>query len=206
MRDVLAVLDSRHVQETDVIGSSFGGLLAIELARTAPSRVRSLVLLDPPLAATVDGGTFVARNDDLFALFLEGKVFADLDEALVLLGADPAGCAAEQVATEVESFLEPLNGGRYRPKTRPDAFAAMLDEITTFSPEFGDYRGPALLVDASRSGRFAPETVRRFRAQLGEAFRHERIESGHALMWDAFEETVSETRSFLDRLERVVAQ
>lgn len=47
---VIAVLDELGIERTDVLGYSWGGALAQELARTAPGRVRSLVL-----AATMPG-------------------------------------------------------------------------------------------------------------------------------------------------------
>ena len=42
--DALAVLDAAEVERADVYGISLGGVLALELALTAPERVRSLVL------------------------------------------------------------------------------------------------------------------------------------------------------------------
>src|SRR5690606_20844452 len=45
--DVLAVLGAEGVEQADRVGHSFGGLIAVHLARTASRRVRRLVLLDP---------------------------------------------------------------------------------------------------------------------------------------------------------------
>jgi pimeloyl-ACP methyl ester carboxylesterase len=42
--DALAVLDAAEVERADVYGISLGGVLALELASSAPERVRSLVL------------------------------------------------------------------------------------------------------------------------------------------------------------------
>src|SRR5262245_61561476 len=47
--DVLALLDDSGIEEADVVGHSFGGLIAVHLTRMAPGRVRRLVLLDPSI-------------------------------------------------------------------------------------------------------------------------------------------------------------
>ena len=44
-RDARAILDAAGVSEADVVGHSLGGVVALELALTAPARVRSLALL-----------------------------------------------------------------------------------------------------------------------------------------------------------------
>ena len=50
--DVLAVLDDLDLARVTVVGHSFGGAIAVHLARTAPERVDGLVLLDPASAST----------------------------------------------------------------------------------------------------------------------------------------------------------
>lgn len=46
--DVLSVLDALDVEHAAVVGSSFGGLVALDLAASRPERVTGLVLADPP--------------------------------------------------------------------------------------------------------------------------------------------------------------
>ena len=48
--DVLAVMDALGVRMADVVGLSIGGLIAQDVARQAPGRVRSLILMDTALA------------------------------------------------------------------------------------------------------------------------------------------------------------
>ena len=48
-RDVLSLLDGLDAQQADIVGASFGGYVAMEVAAVAPDRVRSLALLAPPL-------------------------------------------------------------------------------------------------------------------------------------------------------------
>jgi pimeloyl-ACP methyl ester carboxylesterase len=47
--DVLALLDGLGAERADLVGASFGGAVALQLASTAPDRVRSLALLAPAL-------------------------------------------------------------------------------------------------------------------------------------------------------------
>jgi 3-oxoadipate enol-lactonase len=48
-RDLSALLDVLEIERAHVVGASFGGLVALELAATEPARVASLVLLAPAL-------------------------------------------------------------------------------------------------------------------------------------------------------------
>jgi pimeloyl-ACP methyl ester carboxylesterase len=61
--DALAVLDALDVERTDLVGHSFGANVALELAISAPERVRSLVLMEPLLAFALapDAARYVAE-------------------------------------------------------------------------------------------------------------------------------------------------
>lgn len=47
--DVLALLDGLGVERADLVGASFGGRVALQVASLAPDRVKSLALLAPAL-------------------------------------------------------------------------------------------------------------------------------------------------------------
>lgn len=49
-RDAERVLDQVGLESAHVCGSSFGAVVALELARTRPGRVRSAILCEPPMA------------------------------------------------------------------------------------------------------------------------------------------------------------
>ena len=49
VEDALGVLDAHGLERVPVLGHSFGGAIALHLARTAPQRVEQLVLVDPAL-------------------------------------------------------------------------------------------------------------------------------------------------------------
>jgi pimeloyl-ACP methyl ester carboxylesterase len=48
-RDVLSALQEARIDDAVVVGASFGGLVALDLAAARPERVARLVLADPPL-------------------------------------------------------------------------------------------------------------------------------------------------------------
>jgi pimeloyl-ACP methyl ester carboxylesterase len=47
--DVLSVLDEAGIDHAHLVGASFGGLVALDLAAAHPERITRLVLADPPL-------------------------------------------------------------------------------------------------------------------------------------------------------------
>src|SRR5205807_7128691 len=47
--DLIGLLDAAGPGRVDVLGHSFGGAVAVHLARLVPARVRRLVLLDPAM-------------------------------------------------------------------------------------------------------------------------------------------------------------
>lgn len=48
-RDALRLLEEQEIETVHVVGYSYGGVIALELARSAPSVVQSVVLIEPPL-------------------------------------------------------------------------------------------------------------------------------------------------------------
>jgi 3-oxoadipate enol-lactonase len=76
--DLAALLDHLQVRDAAVVGASFGGRVALELACAHPARVRELVLLNPDLggiAPTAAAAAFGAQEDRLLdAGDLEGAV------------------------------------------------------------------------------------------------------------------------------------
>lgn len=65
--DLLALLDTLgHTGPVDLVGHSFGGLVALHVARTAPERVGRLALVDTPLPPTAPAeiATFVHQSPE----------------------------------------------------------------------------------------------------------------------------------------------
>ncbi len=73
--DVVGVLDAASIERALLVGASFGGLVALDLAAAHPERVAGLVLADPPLPGTAWSaemrGFFAAEEEALEAGDLE---------------------------------------------------------------------------------------------------------------------------------------
>lgn len=74
LETVVALLDHLGVQQADVVGISYGGILAHELAAMHPDRVRRLAILDSP------GRAYTAEDH---AAMLERFEVADVGQLLV---------------------------------------------------------------------------------------------------------------------------
>lgn len=61
VRTLLALLDERGYSRVDVVGISYGGLVAYELAAAFPDRVRRLVMVASPGRERVDYGPLLRR-------------------------------------------------------------------------------------------------------------------------------------------------
>lgn len=95
-RDVLAAVTASGVGTFDLAGHSYGGLVAIEMARTSPDRVRSLVLVEPPMLALLPDHPAVARlREQTAALWAAAPHLADdaLAESFFGVLAGPADLA-----------------------------------------------------------------------------------------------------------------
>ena len=99
--DLVALLDELGIERAAVVGASFGGYVALELALRAPGRVMALALLDPFLDEFDPSGEFAAFAEaeeaaldagDVEEDELDPPVSARLAEirvpALVVVGAD----------------------------------------------------------------------------------------------------------------------
>ncbi|HEX5827853.1 MAG TPA: alpha/beta fold hydrolase [Candidatus Limnocylindrales bacterium] len=53
--DMRAYLDARRIDAADLVGVSFGGVLALELAARHPERVRAVLAYEPPYGLVADG-------------------------------------------------------------------------------------------------------------------------------------------------------
>jgi 3-oxoadipate enol-lactonase len=75
--DVVGVLDAAAIEQALVVGASFGGLVALDLAAAHPERVAGLVLADPPLPGTV----WSEEMREFFAAEEEALEAGELDAA-----------------------------------------------------------------------------------------------------------------------------
>jgi pimeloyl-ACP methyl ester carboxylesterase len=119
----LTLLNRLGVERAHVVGHSSGANVALQLARDAPGRVRSLALLEPVLMQVPPGpGAAEAR-----ALFLHGQPAAAVDSFMrAVCGADYASVLAravphalKQAGAAADTFF-----GRELPALRQWSFSA----------------------------------------------------------------------------------
>ena len=160
--DALTVLDQHNLGSAVVLGHSWGGYLAMQLAAAAPDRVRGLVLIDT-LGATGDGG-FGA-----FARQLAARIgpqvlarIADLDE---LAAARPGTAEGETAAAESLRLTwpgyygDPAAAPPPPPGFRfwPECYQQTIASITAAQGDaalpagLARYRGPAEIVAGGAS-------------------------------------------------------
>lgn len=190
VEDVLAVLDAEGLETIDLVGHSYGGMIAVHLARTAPDRVRRLVLLDPAIGLDPEDAARTARG------YMAEVSFADAVEARASLVARWSLASEETVSDEVAAHLEHGPDGRTRWRYERAAIVAAYSEMAR--PHVPPPAGlPTHLVIATLADLVRPEFVVDCRAALGDALTISEIESGHMLYIDRLEETGALLRTWL---------
>ena len=94
--DCAALLTELGIERAHVVGLSYAGAVALQLAADAPGRTHSLTLMEPPPLHTASAPEFRAANDRLVATRQQRGVAAALDEFCTMV----IGPRWEQVAEE----------------------------------------------------------------------------------------------------------
>lgn len=84
--DALDLLDSLGLDSAHVLGYSYGGVVALEAALTAPSRIRSLILLEPVLLEVPSGAAFLAGMAPVISRYAAGDMAAAVTATFEALG------------------------------------------------------------------------------------------------------------------------
>jgi lipase len=180
-----------------LLGHSFGGLLAWEVARTAGGLASALVLVDPAISVSVEH----ARASMAYESSYLGHSWADAREAFKFMAArhPPSGAwaAALDVAVAVEAGADERLHPLIAPDAVPAAWAAMQEPLRT-----SDFGGPVLLLEAGReNGRFvSAAVVRQMREQLGDRLDHRVLDATHTITSDFPDLLASAVGEFLARL------
>lgn len=123
--DALAVLDARGLGSAAVMGHSFGGVVALHLARLAPERISALLLLDPAVR--------VEPEDALANASSAGQTVADRGQAFATQRGDWPDVADSVVEEEVAAHWAEFGGG-WRPRYCPPAIATAWSEMCRAAP------------------------------------------------------------------------
>jgi pimeloyl-ACP methyl ester carboxylesterase len=193
--DVLATLDALGVEEADVLGTSLGGRVAFALAKLAPSRVRSVVAVDPAVATAEE---YRARKP------YEAVFEADtIDELLGSVSRAPRE-ARDWARRDALAAIERAAAGRYRRRMSEEAIAALRASMPdSLPPSLGAFAGRVLLLRSGKTTFVTEAGLALLRAELGDRLEVLTFpDAGHVVLTDAFGEVVSAVAAFLDGVER----
>jgi pimeloyl-ACP methyl ester carboxylesterase len=86
--DAVALLDHLSVGAAHIVGHSYGGAVALQLALDAPTRAHSLVLLEPPMLAAPSFADFGAGAGVIGEIYQKGDAEGTLVAFLTAVGGD----------------------------------------------------------------------------------------------------------------------
>jgi O-succinylbenzoic acid--CoA ligase len=109
--DLVAYLDAREIDRVAVVGVSFGGVLALELAARHPDRVVAVVAYEPPYGPVADPATqaaFAELADAVAAAHRTGGAPAAAETFLRAVAGDTAW---DRLSPRARTFLEHQGDG-----------------------------------------------------------------------------------------------
>jgi lipase len=190
---VRAVVDSVGASPAVLVGHSFGGRLAFELAARAPKLVPRLVLLDPAILLPPHVAMFAAENAR------NDRAYVSFDEAITRRYDESQLHAAPRALLEAElrEHVVPSDDGLYRYRYCQSAVVAAYGEMASEPPPFADARVPTLLVLGERSYLPYDHLLDAHQAALGPLLEVVVVPGGHTVLWDALAETTQAVSTFL---------
>ena len=188
--DCIAVLDAAGVEQAHVVGISMGGLIAQELALTAPERVRSLGLV-----ATHPGIAHAVINPEALALVTSGR--------------------ADMTPQEAAEVSIPFNYAPSTPRERIEedwavrlplacSLAGYTAQVQGTIPwtrydDLGQVAAPTLVLHGELDALVPPENGRRIAERIPGAEHVTVPEANHVLMTDQPEQVQKVLLDWLDR-------
>jgi lipase len=190
-----AIVDSVGARTSVLIGHSFGGRLAFELAARAPKLVPKLVLLDPAILLPGHVALAAAENARPEKSFVSFEELVDARYVESQLHFAPRELVVEDLAVHVDTGED----GRVRYRYCQSAVVAAYGEMASQPPAFEDVRVPTLLVLGERSYLPYDHLLDAHRAALGDLLEVAVVPGGHSVTWDALDETSIAISDFLAR-------
>lgn len=194
--DLLPLLSSAGAPAV-LLGHSYGGFLAWELARVAGAQLAALILVDPAINVSAE----LARVSTTYEHSIVGHSWADEASAIEELVAARPETGKWAGALDAALTTERRADGRIHPVVAPEAVSACWQQIQRplVTSTFG---GPTLLIEAGReNGQFiSPRVVGQMQAQLGAAFEHVVLDATHTIPSDYPDELAAAVAPFLARV------
>ena len=190
-----AIRETIGVAPAFLLGHSFGGRLAFEVAARAPELVQKLVLLDPAILLPGPVALAAAENarKELSFVSFDELVERRFDESQLHFA------PRELVAEDLASHVEMGDDGRLRYRYCQSAVVAAYGEMASAPPAFEDVRVPTLLVLGEQSYLPYDHLLDAHRAALDDLLEVAVVPGGHSVLWDALEVTAEVVLDFLER-------
>lgn len=177
-----------------LLGHSYGGLLAWELARASPGLVGGLVLVDPAINVSAE----MARASTAYDASTVERSWPGVADAFAEFARDRPESGVWSAALDAAVGVERGSDGRYRTLVVAEAVTAgwqQMNQPLRSTP----YRGSTLVLEAGREhGRFCgPHVVAAMREQLGDTLDHVVLDVTHPIPSDYPDELAAAVRAFL---------
>jgi lipase len=188
-----AIVETVGTEPACLVGHSFGGRLAFELAARAPKLVPRLVLLDPAILVSPAVALYAAENarrERAYLSFDEG-VTRRYEESQ--LARAPRGLVEEELRAHLVASDDALFRYRYSQAAVVSAYGNMASE----PPPFDQVQVPTLLVLGESSYLPYDHLLDAHSAALGDLLTVRVVPGGHTVLWDALEETRAAVSDFL---------
>jgi pimeloyl-ACP methyl ester carboxylesterase len=173
-RDLAGLLDALGIERAHLVGASYGGQVALELAATQPDRVASLVLLAPALPDMEPTPQLQAFADAEDAAIEDGQI----DDAVALNVDMWAGASAPEVRELVADMQRTAFELQLREGAEPDE----LDPPV--SARLAAIAAPAAIAIGDRDVADFTTVAERLIAGLPHASLHHVADAGHLLALD----------------------
>ena len=188
--DLLELLDAEDAGRIPVVGHSMGGMIGLHLALAAPERVARLVLLDPVLGVAGEEAFSMAESTRL------DNGWTTEEEARAERRSGHPESAYPSIDQDLADVLSAGGDGLYRLRFCRSAAVCGWSEMARPVPDCSGLAVPTLVVIAIDDS-FDKQPVLDALAAAPAPVTVERLDSGHMLYSDAFDETVSLVRGFI---------
>ena len=192
VQDILPILSDLGPQTT-LLGHSYGGYIAWEVARAAPDAIARLVLVDPAMEVRWD---FVR---EYVGVAPSNSRWPNRETAFRDLSRTRQISAHWSVALDVAVGLEPTpEDGNLRVAIADDAFDACWEQVTQPIKE-SSWRGPTLLLEAGRENAefVTPSALASLRRQIGDQLTYAVVDLPHTMPADGPDVLAAHIRPFL---------
>ena len=189
--DLVELLDAEGLETIDIVGHSFGGLVATHVASAIGEHVGRVVLLDPAIELEPEHAyeeAEAARNPPTWGSVEEAKAARREQRT-------PAGYAGSD--QDVDDHLMQDDDGRYRFRFCPSAAVTAWSEMAGPVVDLREFEGRVHLVTAGQAPYVRDLTREWLQGDLGDRFTETVIDAGHMLYWDAYEATAREVAGSL---------